>query len=114
MTTQSAARRGKYGNKRTELDGIVFASAAEAKRYSELKLLERAGEISGLELQPRYQLVVKGHKVCTYVGDFRYLDKTGAPVTEDVKGVATDAFKIKARLFRALMGRDIQIIKRSR
>lgn len=102
--------RSKFGNIRTTVDGIDFASKAEAKRYQELKLLERAGEIRELQRQPRYEIKVNGHKVCTYVGDFDYVGKSGAPTTEDVKGVATPLFKLKAKLFRALYGRDIVLI----
>lgn len=61
-----------------------------------------------------YPIEIGGVKVCTYVGDFSYLTKTGAPVTEDVKGVATDAFRIKAKLFRALFGRDVVIVRTAR
>ena len=91
----------KYRNVRTEVDGITFASKREAKRYSELKLLERGKQISGLTLQPRYPLVVNGHKVCTYVGDFLYHER-GKLVCEDTKGMRTDAYGIKRKLFMAL------------
>jgi len=98
-------RRSKYNARRTEVDGITFDSASEAARYVELKLLERAGKIRGLELQPRYELIKafttsSGERVrgITYVGDFRYVDKTGAVVVEDVKGVKTDVYKIKRKL----------------
>lgn len=103
----------KFGNVATMIGDKRFASKAEAKRYSDLFYLERAGEISDLKLQPRYPLEVNGQKVCTYVADFSYLDKTGLPVTEDVKGVETDVFKIKARLFRAVLRREIKIVRAS-
>ena len=48
----------KYRNVKTEVDGILFASKKEARRYSELKLLERAGEIAHLELQPRIKICI--------------------------------------------------------
>lgn len=107
----SGEGRSKYRNQPIEIDGIRFASKAEGRRYGELKLLVRAGEITGLALQPSYKLAVNGHPVCVYRGDFSYLDKTGMPVTEDVKGVATPEFKLKSKLFRALMGREIQIVR---
>lgn len=108
---QRAVKGRKYRNTPVVIDGHRFASKAEGRRYSELKLLERAGEIRDLRLQPRYDLAVNGHKVCAYVGDFAYLTKSGEPVTEDTKGVETRDFKIKAKLFRALMGRDIVIVR---
>lgn len=105
-------RPPKYRNIPTEVDGIRFASKAEARRYNELKLLMRAGEISSLELQKRYPLeATDGTKLGTYVADFDYLDaKSATHVTEDVKGVATPVFKLKAKLFRAQYGREIKII----
>lgn len=74
--------------KRT-VGGIVFDSMAEAKRYVLLQDMERAGMISRLTLQPRYQLIVEGHLIGHYVGDFEYLNKTGQLVVEDVKSVFT-------------------------
>lgn len=93
-------RTPKYRNRKTEVDGITFASKAEARRYGELKLLEKAGEIENLILQPRYRLRVEGANVGTYVGDFFYLED-GRPVVEDVKGVETAVFRLKAKMFRA-------------
>lgn len=108
--------RPKYGNRKTVVDGITFASAKEAKRYGELKLLERAGEIADLKLQPRFPLVVNGATVCTYVGDFSYHDTfQGAvmaqQVVEDVKSEATRkiaTYRLKAKLFAALHGFPIR------
>lgn len=49
----------KYGNRKTVIDGIHFPSKLEAARYQQLKLLELAGQITGLELQPRFELIPK-------------------------------------------------------
>ena len=98
----------KYRNTRITVDGHNFMSIREADRYSVLKLLERAGKIKGLRLQPRYPLVVNGHKIATMVGDFEYLEE-GQIVTEDSKGVVTDVFRIKAALFKALYGRPVRV-----
>lgn len=97
----------KYGNVPTMVDGVRFASGSEAKRDAELQLLARAGLIFALRRQPRYPLIVKGVKVCTYVGDWEYVEKDvpGGPtitVCEDRKGVLTPAFKIKWALAKAL------------
>lgn len=106
-------QRAKYGNRRTVVDGIPFASKLEAARYAELRLLERAGEIRDLRLQPRYDLEVNGEHVTRFIGDFAYLTKEGLPVTEDAKGYETPEWKIKARLFKALCGRDVVVVKRA-
>ncbi|HKM44760.1 MAG TPA: DUF1064 domain-containing protein [Dysgonamonadaceae bacterium] len=100
-------RRHKYNAKKTVIDGITFDSKAEAKRYTELKLLERAGLISKLKLQPRYNLMPsytngKGQKIraIDYIADFEYLDtETNRVVIEDVKGKKTAVYNIKKKLF---------------
>jgi len=106
--------RRKYRNVPTVVDGIRFASKAEAKRYGELKLLAKAGAITGLELQHRYPLHdVSGAIAAHYVADFDYFDtKRGQHITEDVKGVLTRAFKLKAKFFEAQYGRPITLIQR--
>ncbi len=71
------AGRSKYGNQKTEVDGIVFDSKKEAKRYGELKRLEAAGEIHDLRRQVPIACVVNGVKVCTYRADFVYLERAG-------------------------------------
>lgn len=101
----------KFRNVPTEIDGVRFASKREAKRYCDLKLLERAGEIKALRLQPRYPLTVNSLHVATYVGDFEYVEsKSGRIVTEDAKGVKTRDFVNKAKLFHALYGREVVCI----
>ncbi len=92
----------KYGNKPAVVDGITFDSAAEARRYGELLLLVAAGDITDLKLQPRFPLLVNGEKVCEYRADFQYLDADGQLVVEDVKGVRTEGYRLKAKLMRAV------------
>ena len=95
----------KYGAIAVEVDGIRFASKREAARYGLLRVLEGAGQISGLVLQPRFPLVVEGEKICTYVADFQYTDcTTGAVITEDCKGMKTPVYRLKAKLLKALHG----------
>lgn len=68
----------KYRNKKIQVDMYVFDSIAESKRYKELKLLERAGEISKLELQPKFLLQEgfkkngKTYRKVEYIADFMY------------------------------------------
>lgn len=104
--------KSKYRNQKVEVDGIVFDSKREANRYLELKLLEKAGEISNLECQPKFDLVVNGMKVCTYYGDFRYKDeRICKPVVEDVKGVRTHEYIIKKKLLKAIFDIDVVEVK---
>lgn len=97
--------RRKYGNKKVTVDAIEFDSLAEARRYEQLKLMERAGAISGLRLQPRYELQRaftdndgKHQRAITYVADFEYVEN-GQRITEDVKGTITKEYAIKKKLF---------------
>ena len=94
----------KYGNIKTIIDGIKFDSKAEASRYTELKLLEKAGEITNLKLQPKFILQHsfkhknKTVRAITYMADFQY-SENGKEIVEDVKGVETAVFKIKKKMF---------------
>ena len=97
----------KYRNQRTEVSGIKFASKREAKRYQELKTLEKAGVITHLALQVRYPLTVNGIKVCTYVADFTYARHgyfQSERVVEDCKGYRTPMYKLKKKLMFAVHG----------
>lgn len=98
----------KYRNTPTEVDGIRFASKREANRYSELKILERCGEIHELTLQPRFDIEVAGKKVATYVADFSYFRRTAKRVIEDAKGVRTPLYKLKKKLVEAMYGITIE------
>lgn len=84
----------KYAAKATVVDGIRFASKKEARRYSELKLLERGGRITNLRRQVRFKLV----QTVAYVADFVYVDDHGKEVVEDVKGYRTREYQAKRRL----------------
>ena len=96
-------RRGKYNAKKTEVDGRVFDSRAEARRYSELCLLEKIGEISELECQPKINVEVNGKHICNYIADFRYINNQSEyEVIEDVKGIKTPVYRLKKKLVEAL------------
>jgi hypothetical protein len=100
----------KYHNEPTTVDGIRFASKKEANRYGELKLMERAGEIEGLKLQPRFVISIDGEDICTFVADFSYMSLQIVParqIVEDVKGVRTPVFKLKKKLMLAVLGIEV-------
>lgn len=101
-------RRNKYNARRTEVDGITFASRHEANRYSELMLSQRAGIITDLDLQHKFSIDVNGTHVCNYFADFTYrLVETGEFVVEDAKGHKTAVYKLKKKLVKAVFGIDI-------
>ena len=99
----------KYHNTKTVADGIKFDSKLEAERYAQLKILERAGVIRKLELQPSFELLPsfrkngKTWRRIVYKADFRYILSDGDRIIiEDVKGstaVITDVFRLKQKLF---------------
>jgi len=97
----------KYKAVPTIVDGIRFDSKREAARWQELKLLQEAGEIRYLMLQPEYELQAafkdidgKHHRAIKYRADFKYVDALGYWIVEDVKGYRTADYKLKAKLFR--------------
>lgn len=117
-------RRQKYNAKRTIVDGIVFDSKREAKRYSELKIMERAKLIRDLKLQPRYPLLgfdgcpilikSKGYpngRRAVYVADFKYYDVSARQVVvEDVKGVDTPMSRLKRAIVEATYKIEIKLL----
>ena len=96
----------KYHNQKETIDGITFDSKKEAKRYQQLKLLEKAGLIKHLELQKKFPLQAgfkkngKTYREISYVADFFYYDnQLHKFIVEDTKGFRTDVYKIKKKLF---------------
>jgi hypothetical protein len=100
----------KYKAVRTIIDNIVFDSKREATRYQELKLLQLAGSIKGLELQPEFPLLVKtGKSVGKYRADFKYYDLARRVwVYEDSKGVRTAVYRLKKKIVEEVHGVTIE------
>ena len=134
--TSKNAREGKtmtkYKNKKIEVDGIVFDSKKEARRYQELKLLEKAGKITDLQMQVKFELIpqqreftneiyTKGRnkgcfkkgkileRECSYIADFVYWEN-GKRVAEDTKGFKTRDYIIKRKLMLYVYGIRIKEI----
>lgn len=96
-------KKSKYGNTKVEIDGFKFASKKEGMRYVELKHMQRAGIISGLELQVPYVFEHNDVKIAKYLADFVY-QQDGKTVVEDVKGMRTQIYIIKRKLMLAFYG----------
>lgn len=115
--------KNKYHSKKVEVDGIVFDSRKEAKRWLELSLFEKAGVISDLQRQVKFILIpaqrepdtvgarggIKKGKViekeCAYIADFVYKDLTlNETVVEDTKGFKTKDYIIKRKLMLSVHG----------
>lgn len=97
----------KYHSKKVKTPDGEFDSVREWNRWNELKLLQRAGKISSLRRQVKYQLIPtqrsengKGKVIefpVNYTADFVYIEN-GREVVEDSKGFRTDEYKIKRKL----------------
>lgn len=109
---QAQPKRNKYGNRKTTVDGIEFASKAEAAYYCNLKIRERAGEVANVELQPRYALTVNGVLITTYRPDFEYEDLVEKRKrVVDVKGYKVRDLQPKLNLMRAIHKINVEIVK---
>lgn len=125
----------KYGNRKIKApDGQVYDSVKEYHRYCCLRLLERAGKISDLKRQVKYELIPaqteivetgerykrnnlargisrgdpKTKTVCLERGVDYVADfvykEDGKEVVEDAKGVRTDDYIIKRKLMLWIHG----------
>jgi len=106
--------RSKYGNKKTVTGGLTFDSGRESCRWSQLVLMEKAGEISGLERQITFELIPKQRlkngkceRSLKYILDFRYTDKNGVVIHDDSKGKRTADYVIKRKLMLYVHGIEI-------
>jgi len=106
-------RRNKYGAVPTVVDGIRFHSALEAKYYANLKLMERAGEVYGVELQKPYPILTNGKLCGSYRADFVFWDQREKRTrTIDVKGMDTPVSRLKRKLVEAQYGIKIEVVKK--
>lgn len=106
-TRSGSPRKSKYNAAGERIDGCWFASAAEARRYEQLKRMVEAGLIDNLELQKKLPCTVNNIIVCNYLADFAYdvIDDRGyviRSVIEDVKGMITDVYRLKKKLVEAV------------
>lgn len=101
--------KSKYRNIKTEYNGVMYDSKAEARRAMELDMLEKGGWIHSIERQPKFPIEINGIKVFTYIADFRYQTMTDE-VVEDVKGMKTPMFNLKKKCVEAYYGIEIKLI----
>ncbi len=98
----------KYKNRKVTIDGITFDSKAEAAYYNYLKILKKSGEIQGFDMQVRFTLMdkfkhpsddKKAVRAIAYIPDFVITENDGSKKVVDVKGMKTQVFKLKAKMF---------------
>lgn len=97
----------KFNAKPCERDGYHFPSKAEAKRYDELKLLQKSGEILFFLRQTPFHL--PGN--VKYLADFLIFWADGNCTIEDVKGMVTPLFTAKLKMVESLYPITIEVIK---
>lgn len=116
--------RNKYGAKPEYVNGHRFASGREANRYRQLLLMETAGEIADLELQPKFPFEINGRPVliksagypngrrASYTADFKYRDRKHGyrETVEDAKGADTSASRLRRAIVAAQYGVEIVLI----
>lgn len=110
---QAGKKPSKYRAVKTTVDGQLFDSKAEAAWFMGLRAREKAQEIRELRRQVKYPLYAGDAHICDYVADATYEEWRGDGwhiVTADLKGVRTPAFNLKAKLFWANYGRQIQLV----
>ena len=103
LTVEDAPKRSKYGNRRTEYGGLMYDSQKEASRAVELDMLKRAGEVICWVPHVLFPL----SKGVSYEADFVIVYADWHVEVEDVKGVRTQAYRIKKKLFAERYGREI-------
>lgn len=109
-------KKAKYNNEKVEYDGMVFDSKKEYRRYRELLILVKAGEITLPERQVEFVLIPKSEteRKTSYYADFVYMNqKTGEKIVEDVKSDATrglSTYVMKRKLMKKVHGISIKEI----
>ena len=118
--------KAKYGNRKVTYDGETFDSEHEYRRWRDLRILERAGEITDLQRQVKFVLIPEQRELDTigprggvhkgkllerersYVADFTYRDDTGELIVEDAKGFKTETYLLKRALMLWVHGIRVQ------
>lgn len=113
-------RNSKYNAKKTEIDGIKFASKAEGDYYKHLKELQAQGVVTRFDLQPKFILLngftdkwgVK-HEPIRYIADFLVYYTEGEPKVIDIKGTETSDFKLKRKWYCSMFPLELKLIAHS-
>lgn len=112
--------KAKYGNKKVVRDGITFDSAMEAKYYDHLKHLKAQGIVTSFELQPRFVLLPKFEKngkkyrEIGYTADFTVHYADGHSEVVDIKGMVTQQFELRKKLFDYRFPHELKLLTYSK
>lgn len=103
-------KKNKFGAKKVIIDGIKFDSTKEGNRYLDLKFMEKAGDISCLRLQKKYEFIHNYQKIGSYRADFVYFDKNNKLIVEDVKSPITRKktdYRLRKKMMKIFFGIEI-------
>lgn len=104
ITKKATKKEGRVKNVRKKvIDGITFDSTKEARRYQDLVLMQKVGQITDLHRQVPFEIRINGMHICTYVADFTYV-RAGKDVLMDTKGFRTEMYRLKRKLMFAIHG----------
>lgn len=110
----------KYKNKKVVVDGIEFDSKIEARYYEHLKILKQQGIVKEFELQPKFVLLDKfkkngkTYRAITYNADFKVEYADGRIEVVDVKGMVTQQFELRRKLFEYRYPYELKVITYSK
>jgi len=103
-------KKSKYKAKKVVFDGIKFDSLKECARYKQLMILQKAGSVIKIELQPRYDIIINSKFCGFYKADFKVYYSDGRIDLEDVKGIKTTVYNLKKKIVEAMY--NIKIIEK--
>jgi hypothetical protein len=117
LITQEQPKKNKYGNKEIIIDGITFQSKKEGRYYSNLKLLQKAGEVVKFDMQVPFTLFegfkLNGKSVLRpikYILDFVVSYKNGQAKYVDTKGCVTPLSQIKRKWMMDKFGIFVEFV----
>lgn len=111
----------KFRAQKTTVDSITFASKKEAGYYAMLKYRKMAGEITDIEIQPKFPLIIDGVPVkqrsagypngraITYIADFGFMEN-GVRHIVDVKGMDTRVSALKRAIVEVIYKITIEVV----
>jgi len=99
-------KRSKFGNKFEKTGGTIYDSKKEARYSEQLALRKLAGEITQIDNQYCLRLDLNGQHICKYYVDFRIILANGKEEFHEVKGFATDVWRIKWKMAMAIYGKE--------
>ncbi len=105
-------KKNKFGAIKVQYKGLNFDSKIERDYYILLEFRLKKNKIKKIELHKRIDLMVNGQLICFIKPDFTIVNNDDSISYHDTKGVVTPLFKLKAKLFKSIIGKGIKIITR--